>query len=191
MNKMTMKEANRNFSKLAKIVDDEGALVITKHGKERYVIMTKEVYDGKSEFEGRMIRAAEKGLWVDLSDQNRENPLPGGDDDNGKTLARISKADGRYSVLEIHFPEGSAEPDYAGEKSVPEKELSFIEGSPLIIRAGESSKVSYKSAYMDCPPEDATETRLQRDVKSALEEFEKRGEQPEAAVLEGPKLFVM
>ena len=46
MNNMRVTEANRNFTALTRKVEDEGVVGIEKNGSLRYVMMTKERYDG-------------------------------------------------------------------------------------------------------------------------------------------------
>ena len=189
MNKMTMKEANRNFSQLAKLVDDEGAVIITKHGKERYVMMTTDVYEGKSAFEAKMIREAEKGLWVDLTKQVHDNMLEDGFEETGRTIAKITLAEGKCHVLDLHFFEGEDYPESAGELTVPAESVSFIEGESLEIHSDEEKNIKYISAYMRYEPADAFEKLVHTKVKEAMEELKQRSEPIPEAILTGSRFF--
>ena len=67
MNNMTVTEASRNFSQIAKATDQDGAIELKKNGVTKYIIMTKEVYDRMTEktyygkHNGEIIKAEIKG----------------------------------------------------------------------------------------------------------------------------------
>lgn len=55
-----MTEANQNFSKVTRLVDESGMAVILKHNKPRYMVLSFQEYDE--------IQAARKKLFDDAVD---------------------------------------------------------------------------------------------------------------------------
>ncbi len=65
-----MTEANQNFSKVARLVDEEGIAVILKNNKPRYIVVNFEEYD-----ELQAARAARKQKIKTAADQLIEENL--------------------------------------------------------------------------------------------------------------------
>ena len=49
-----MTDANQNFSKVVRLVDEQGAVVILKNNKPRYAVISFSVYDGFMEYQKSM-----------------------------------------------------------------------------------------------------------------------------------------
>ena len=54
MNNMTITEANQNFSKLVREVDESGSVAITKNGKVKYIVMTERSYEKMNTIYGKV-----------------------------------------------------------------------------------------------------------------------------------------
>ena len=67
-NLISITEANQNFSRLARLVDENGSVVILKNNKPRYVLMEF------NQFEDEQIASEEEALAVSrrIMNQNRE-----------------------------------------------------------------------------------------------------------------------
>lgn len=71
MKTLTLSEANRNFSRVTEEADKEGNVILTRHGKEAYVVMTDEEFR-KREFLSdaglsAIYQTPEEGIDLDLS----------------------------------------------------------------------------------------------------------------------------
>jgi antitoxin Phd len=65
---VSMTEVNQNFSKVTRLVDEQGAAVILKNNKPRYAVVNFAEYDSFQEYRRTLIdRTAEK-----LIDENLE-----------------------------------------------------------------------------------------------------------------------
>ena len=65
---VSMTEVNQNFSKVTRLVDEQGAAVILKNNKSRYAVVNFAEYDSFQEYRRTLIdRTAEK-----LIDENLE-----------------------------------------------------------------------------------------------------------------------
>lgn len=65
---VSMTEVNQNFSKVTRLVDEQGAAVILKNNKPRYAVVNFAEYDSFQEYRRSLIdRTAEK-----LIDENLE-----------------------------------------------------------------------------------------------------------------------
>ena len=49
-----MTDANQNFSKVVRLVDEQGAVVILKNNKPRYAVISFSEYDGFLEYQKSM-----------------------------------------------------------------------------------------------------------------------------------------
>lgn len=63
-----MTDANQNFSKVARIVDEQGAVVILKNNKPRYAVIDFSEYDSFQAYRKRMIEQ----MADQLIDENLE-----------------------------------------------------------------------------------------------------------------------
>lgn len=61
-NLVSMTEANQNFSKVARMVDEKGAAVILRNNAPRYVIIDYSQLQGESAEDGTVEQAAAKYL---------------------------------------------------------------------------------------------------------------------------------
>lgn len=59
-NLVSISDANQNFSKVARLVDEKGSVVILKNNKPRYMVLSFQEYDD--------ILAARRKLFNDTSD---------------------------------------------------------------------------------------------------------------------------
>ena len=66
-NIVSMSEANQNFSKIAKLVDEAGCAVILKNNKPRYIMLN---YDDVAEFEST--NEAVRGVAQNILARNLE-----------------------------------------------------------------------------------------------------------------------
>lgn len=65
---IAMTEANQNFSKVTRLVDEQGFAVILKNNKPRYAVIDFTEYDNFQEYRRAMIEKAAE----ELIDQNLE-----------------------------------------------------------------------------------------------------------------------
>lgn len=65
---VAMTEANQNFSKVARLVDEQGAAVILKNNKPRYAVIEFSEYDRYLEYRRLMIQKAAE----EIMDGNEE-----------------------------------------------------------------------------------------------------------------------
>ena len=64
---VSMTEVNQNFSKVTRLVDEQGAAVILKNNKPRYAVVNFAEYDSFQEYRRSLIdRTAEKLIDVNL-----------------------------------------------------------------------------------------------------------------------------
>lgn len=188
MNMVTMKEANQNFSRVCKLVDETGSAVITKHGKEKYIIMTIKEYKGENAFAAKKKQEAEKGLWIDVTKQARKNMQKFGHDDKGKTLYRIKTNGAESTILQMHFFKGDDEPEFASEIHLPTANISYLDGDVLEVRVENKMEFKYAGAYMDQPADSSWEKRVLESVSEAMEEL-KTEPNIEEAIVTGPSVI--
>lgn len=62
MEKITVSEANRNFTKMTALVNEKGAVQIERWGNVQYVIMTKDVYEQLKSSKKENSVSLEKGI---------------------------------------------------------------------------------------------------------------------------------
>lgn len=64
---VSMTEANQNFSKVARLVDEQGAVVILKNNSPRYVIIDFSEYDRFQEYRRSLVeRTADRNIEENL-----------------------------------------------------------------------------------------------------------------------------
>lgn len=63
MRRISIAEANKNLSNLAKLVKEDGIAILTKHGKDEYVFMSKEYYEDNGLLKRDIIKEIEKGFY--------------------------------------------------------------------------------------------------------------------------------
>ena len=107
MKKLPITEANRNFSHITEELEEDGSLILTKHGKDAYVLMTKEEFS-KREF------LADAGLSAVYEEPEGINPA-------------LSLAANGVMDLELQLIEKSGERIAITELWIQDGEESFIE----------------------------------------------------------------
>ena len=122
MIKKTTTEANQGFTNITKIVDEEGAVLLTKHGKGRYVIMTIEKFENKTKFENEMKEKANNGFWF----KYRNNYWHIKNNRGTITLTRLEYVDNELDYFKII--------------TLPEDSVSYEE--PNIINIEKKGKIN-------------------------------------------------
>lgn len=88
MNRVTSTEANVHFAEVTRMVDRDGIVIITKKGKERYVMMRYEDYT--EEMARNVVEGLNEGLWV------RESP---------SSVTKIQTDGDTASITTLHLSE--------------------------------------------------------------------------------------
>jgi antitoxin Phd len=90
-------ETNRNFSRVARMVDRDGAVVILKNNSPKYVILNYETFQGKEAFDSENIEAIGYRIMRDnwASFEKLQNALSG-----QATKAGIASVDDVDALIE-------------------------------------------------------------------------------------------
>jgi len=169
MNTISMKEANQNFSNAAKLVEENGIIYVTKHGKEKYVMMTIEKFNGKSDFEEKMLKKTSEGFWIDQTKQAQENAAKANYNDTGRTLCKVYSEGDKIKFLRLHFFEGEDIPESCGELTLPLESITFIDGEVLQIKSREKKNIRYSGAYTKYPEEKKEKEIVEKALLAARE----------------------
>ena len=64
MKRISIAEANRNLSSLARIVEEDGIAILTRHGKDRYVFMSMDHYESSGLLRSNFSQEIAQGLFA-------------------------------------------------------------------------------------------------------------------------------
>ena len=115
MKKITLAKANQNFSQATRMADEEGAITITRHDKDAYVLMTKERYLDTMFINEIKLRLKE-GIW--------------GHDEKGLVYMEEYKGIFKATILELEENKATG----LITVGAPFERVEFLSHSPLEIR---------------------------------------------------------
>lgn len=150
MIRKTTTEANRAFTDITKIVDNEGEVILTKHGKDRYIIMTIEKYEGRQSYENEMKEKAKEGFWVTFRDN----------------YWKIETQNGETTLTRIDFTDG--EPTYFKKVVLPEDSISYIKPNRINIEKKGKISIDAEEVWYNENPEIfelAKEAKSTKDIQ--------------------------
>ena len=64
MKRISISDANQNFSRIAKMVDEEGAIMLTKFDKDKYVVCLASQYNENEAVRADIIKDFEEGVYA-------------------------------------------------------------------------------------------------------------------------------
>ena len=118
MKRISIAEANKNLSSLARIVEKEGIAILTKHGKDCYVFMSKEYYEESGLFEDSVLQEIASGFY---------RKTAAGD------IVHIEEKSGVFTLYSANFSKGS--PSLLSIVNAPKEAVDFrSQGETLEVR---------------------------------------------------------
>lgn len=146
MKKITITEANQNFSDAIKTVDQTGEIAITKRGKEKYVLMTIEKYEGREKFEDIISKKLKKGFWTKYNDW----------------YWHLKETNGKITITRLEFRGNELE--YYKIIEADKSEITITEGEPIVVEIGRRVNIEFCEIWSKDNPQIR---KLEEDLKTA------------------------
>ena len=161
MKKISISDANQNFSRIAKIVDEEGAVTLTKFDQDKYVVCLASKYTEDKSFREDILKIFEEGMYAKYQGSPSYEGLAkiktAGDITTIQLVEEVLYSDGTKSYIYYEMP-------------VPTEKLFIKDMVPLNISFDFRDvfmRQSNKFIYSDT----LRQPEMLRTVEGLLEEF--------------------